>query len=413
MKLGLRNVRALVKALGNPERRFPSIHVAGTNGKGSTSSFIAACFTSAGYRTGLYTSPHLEQFNERIRIDGKQISDADIVRITNLLRPAIERTKATFFEATTAMAFCWFAEEGVDVAVIETGLGGRLDATNVLRPMISVITNVALDHQEYLGNTVKKIAREKGGIIKPRTPVVTASVDRDALHVLREIARRRKAKFRLAGHVVFVEESSRKKSDGPLSFEGEELSLRNIRLGLPGIHQRDNAWLAVAAMDVLMEDPRFRRWFSRLDGKSVARGLERVRTYTGIRGRLQRVGRGGRYILDVAHNPDGVRALVATLRATVRTPLTVVFGVMKDKDYRGMLEELKPVTGRLIAVAPGNARALPARRLSQVAEGMGIGTVLGGTVASGIRKAGKGRVLIAGSHYVVGEACTALHIKKA
>jgi dihydrofolate synthase/folylpolyglutamate synthase len=192
---------------------------------------------------------------------------------------------------------------------------------------------------------------------------------------------------------------------------GGQIKLSIVRLGLPGMHQRNNARLAVAAIDVLLKDPRFRRLFPQLNNAAIARGLAGVRSYTGLRGRLQRAGRGGKYLLDVAHNPDGIRALVATLRSTVHAPLTVVFGVMKDKDYRGMLEELKPVTGRLIAVAPVNARALSARRLKRVAEGMGIDVALGGTVASGIRKAGKGRVLIAGSHYVVGEACTALGVR--
>jgi len=363
---------------------------------------------SAGYRTGLYTSPHLQRFNERILVDGRQIPDAEIVRITRMLRPAIQKTKATFFEATTAIAFCWFAEQGVDVAVIETGLGGRLDATNVVRPMISVITNVALDHQEYLGTTLRAIAREKGGIIKPRTPVVTASEDPDVFRVLRAIARRRKAALHQAGRIVRLDQKS---APGRVTMTGGQVKVGNVRLGLPGMHQRNNARLAVAALDVLLKHPRFRRLFPRMKNAAIARGLAGVRSYTGLRGRLQRAGRGGKYLLDVAHNPDGIRALVTTLRSTLRAPLTVVFGVMKDKDYRGMLAELKPITGRLIAVAPLNARALPARKLKRVAEGMGIEVVLGGTVASGIRKAGKGRVLIAGSHYVVGEACTALGVR--
>ncbi len=274
--------------------------------------------------------------------------------------------------------------------------------------MISVITSVALDHQEYLGNTVRKIAREKGGIIKPRTPVVTASVDSDVLRILKGIARRRRTRLHQARRVVRMHENS---VTGRVSIMGERLSVRNVRLGLAGIHQRSNARLAVAAIDILLGDPGFRRRYPRLNRTAVARGLARVRSYTGLRGRLQRVGPGGRYLLDVAHNPDGVRALGATLRQTVRAPLTVVFGVMKDKDYRGMLEELKPLTGRLIAVAPRNARALPALQLKRAAERMGFETVLGPTVASGIRKAGKGRVLIAGSHYVVGEACAALGVR--
>jgi dihydrofolate synthase/folylpolyglutamate synthase len=409
MKLGLRNVRTLVRAAGNPDHGFPSIHVAGTNGKGSTSSFLAACFTSAGYRTGLYTSPHLEKFNERIRIDGRMIPDADIVRLTEMLRPAVERTRATFFEATTVIAFRWFAEKGVDIAVIETGLGGRLDATNILYPMISVITNVAMDHQEYLGDTMSKIAREKGGVIKERTPVVTASEDADVLRILRGIARKRRARFYLARQAVRMDPDS---AHGRVALRGTRLSLRRVRPGLSGLHQLSNARLAVAAIDVLMRDARFSMLYPRVNAPAVARGLARVRAYTGLRGRLQRAGPGGKYLLDVAHNPDGIRALVATLRHTLRTPLTVVFGVMKDKDYRGMLGELKPIAERLIAVAPSNPRALSAGRLRRAAERVGHRAVRGGTVAAGIRRAGAGRILIAGSHYVVGEAFGALRNRR-
>ena len=194
-------------------------------------------------------------------------------------------------------------------------------------------------------------------------------------------------------------------------MKGRRLTVRNIHPGLPGIHQLSNARLAVAAIDLLLANPRFCRLFPEITTRAVARGLERVRFYAGLRGRLQRVGPGGRYLLDVAHNPEGIRTLVATLRQDMRTPLTVVFGVMKDKDYGAMLEELKPITGELVAVAPGIDRALPAQHLEKAARRRGIKTTLGGTVAAGIRKAGRRRVLVCGSHYVVGEAYAALSAK--
>ena len=407
MKFGLRNIRALMKYAGHPEQRFPSIHVAGTNGKGSTASYLASIATEAGYKTGLYTSPHLLRFTERIRIDGKELSDERLVYYVKALRPAIEASRATFFEAATAVAFLCFADERVELAVIETGMGGRFDATNIVVPLVSVITNVALDHTEHLGNTLRKIAREKGGIIKERVPVVTGAADPGVLDVLEQIARRKDTRLYRTDDVARGEPVP-----GVQGRRGVRLTTGFMRQevvipGLPGEHQVTNARLAIAAYDLVIRMTAGR--FRGITRTAVVRGLERVRQNTGIHGRLERVRWKGRFILDVAHNPDGTRTLMKSLPRGKGRPEVAVFGVMKDKDYTGMLESLSGGVSSIVVVAPKTGRALPVRALFRAAEKTGVKILRGGSVERGLsvarRIAGRsGTVLVTGSHYVVGEA---------
>jgi dihydrofolate synthase/folylpolyglutamate synthase len=406
MKFGLRNIQKLLVSVGNPERRLPAIHVAGTNGKGSTAAFLASAFMEAGYRTGLYTSPHLVRFTERIRINGKQIPERRLAAYVAALRPAIEKTGATFFEATTCAAFQYFADEKVDIAIIEVGLGGRLDATNTLAPLASVITTIGFDHMEYLGPTIPSIAREKGGIIKGRTPVILGPVDQAAERVIGKIARER--------HAPLVRAKDRLALDcgreGRVSFRGEHLKTGLVRVGLDGAHQTFNAALAVAVLDVLLDRASFAVRYRRLSGARVARGLEHVRANTGLEGRMSVAGSGKRVILDVAHNRDGMRTAIASLLGGGIGNLTAVFGVMKDKDYLPMLRELEWVADTVITVRPRTARAASAAVLCKAARRMGLRAVEGGTVAKGLRRAlkGKQRILVIGSHYVVGEALQVL-----
>jgi dihydrofolate synthase/folylpolyglutamate synthase len=407
MKFGLRNIRALLQAAGNPHTRFPSVHIAGTNGKGSTSSFIASIAMEAGFRTGLYTSPHLVDFTERIRINGIPIPTDRLVEYTREIRSTIERVHATFFEATTCIAFTYFADEMADFAVIETGLGGRLDATNVLLPLCSVITNIDLEHTEYLGTTLTAIAREKGGIIKPRTPVVTGTGDPQVLRIFRRIAQRRHASLRKASAVMGMTEVRGRGAS--VSFRGSGVVLSRVKPGLRGEHQRRNARLAVAAVALLRQRIPFLA--KRFTARAIRRGLERVMQNTGLRGRLDRSIPG--VMLDVAHNPAGIRTLVKAIRAGSWRPSLVVFGVMKDKDHRPMLEELGRLGCPLVSVAPAIARALPAAKIVREARNLGIMARLGGTVAHGVSLARRlgARVLVTGSHYVVGEALSALEKK--
>ncbi len=388
MKFGLLNIKTLLKSVGNPERQFPSIHIAGTNGKGSTASFLASIFMEAGYKTALYTSPHLIRFTERIRINGKEISEKKLVEYTEPLIPVIEKTNATFFEATTCIAFQYFADQKVDIAIVEAGLGGRLDSTNVLRPLVSVITNVSFDHTEYLGNTLTKIAREKGGIVKRNIPCVTSSTDKNVLATLKTITNRKSSRLIVAGKTML---------------------LQGVKPGLAGAHQLTNAACAVATIETLLKNKMNAQTFPGLTRKAVRNGLERVRKNTGLHGRLEVFGRKKRYILDVAHNPSGLETLMNSVPSQFKKNLIVVFGVMKDKDYVSMSKILAANAKSVITVQPKTKRAMPSAQLSMFMRSTGILAVSGGGVESGIllasRLAGEsGKVLITGSHYVVGEA---------
>jgi dihydrofolate synthase/folylpolyglutamate synthase len=418
MKLGLRNVRALLAGIGNPEQRFPTIHIAGTNGKGSTASFLASIFMEAGYRTALYTSPHLVRFTERIRINGKEISERRLVEYAGALRPAIDRLHATFFEATTCIAFQYFADEGAEIGIIETGLGGRLDATNVLRPLVSLITNISIEHREYLGNTVRQIAAEKGGIIKPGVPAVSGSAQPDALRVLAGIARRRKARLFLSEDLVSSKAGHAEAGADILSFESRHVATGPFRLGLTGSHQHLNARLVVAAIDVLHRQGVLKRVFPRVTSRAVRAGLERVVRNTGLRGRLERAGRGGKVIFDVAHNPEGMRATIAALQEKYGGSFVAVFGVLQDKEAEPMLLELGRVASLVIAVTPDTPRARAAASVASMGKALGLPVRRASSVASGMRLAMKppwatGRVLVTGSHYVVGEAMEWLKRKRA
>ena len=409
MKFGLRNILSLLADTGHPERAFHSIHVAGTNGKGSTSSLIASAYAEAGLRTGLYTSPHLLSFTERIRINGEEIPEARLVEYVRLLRDAIELRQATFFEATTCVAFLYFADEAVDVAVIEAGLGGRLDATNVLRPLVSVITNIGLEHTEYLGNTIAKIAREKGGIIKMGIPVVTASADPVALSVLRTIASRKSAPFFEARTLVRLLPAARGKG---YALSAGKLRIPPVIPVLTGRHQEMNARLALAALLLAGRRSGRTQAVPPPSPRNIARGFSRVTRNTGIRGRFQYVGRGKRVLIDVAHNPDGIKVLTAMIREMRRKPAVAVLGVMKDKEYGAMLRELGQVCPIIVAVAPRLDRALSARKLFETGKAMGLRMAFGGTVARGLARAraiaGEGTILLTGSHYVAGEGLKAL-----
>jgi dihydrofolate synthase/folylpolyglutamate synthase len=411
MKFGLRNIRILLAACGHPENRFPSIHVAGTNGKGSTSAFLASVFQEAGYTTGLYTSPHLVRFTERIRIDGKEIPERRVVSLLETMRPVIEKTGATFFEATTCIAFKYFAEEGVDIGIIEVGLGGRLDATNVVVPLASVITNVGFDHMEYLGPSIRSIAAEKGGIIKQRVPVVIGTLQPPADETIARIARRRQAPLTRAASRIELDCGTR----GRISFSGNNIRTGLVRIGLEGNHQMFNAGLAVALLDVLVERKNFADRFGAVTSRAVARGLARVVRNTGLQGRLSVVGRDRRVLLDVAHNQDGMHTAVSSMLSAGIRNLTAVFGVMKDKAYLPMLKQLGWIADAIITVQPVTPRAATSATLCKAARRMGIAAIDGGSVSQGLRRAlrRKGRILVIGSHYVVGESLQFLKKKKA
>ncbi len=402
-------MRVLARFAGNPEMRFPSIHVAGTNGKGSTCAFLASIFMEAGYRVGLYTSPHLVRFNERIKINGIEIIDDDIVRYVRILKSVVDSTNATFFEATTCVAFMHFAENDVDIAILETGMGGRLDATNIVRPLISVITNVGYDHTKELGDTLPEIAFEKGGIIKRDVPCVTGSRSSPVLDTLGGVARRRSTTLFEADRIARINNVRNLSDDYNVSISSKHFAVKRASLGFSGLHQIANAQLAIAATELVRQ--RCGMKYAWVNSRAVASGLSRVRKNTGLHGRLETIRHSRQYVLDVAHNADGMARLVSCLRGK-KTSGIAVFGVMADKDYRSMLRLLSTCVRRLVAVAPATARALPAGTVAREAAMFGMRVSRASSVREGIKiaegDARTGQILITGSHYVVGEALTYL-----
>jgi dihydrofolate synthase/folylpolyglutamate synthase len=326
MDFKLERVALALRRLGSPEESFAALHVAGTNGKGSTAAMIEAALSRAGHRVGLYTSPHLVRFTERIRIGSEEISEEEVVDLTGEIQRA-GSIGLTFFEFVTVMAFLHFARRGVDAAVIEVGLGGRLDATNVVDPRVSVITTVGLDHTEYLGTSLSSIAAEKGGIIKPGRPVVMGPMRPAAARVLRRLARRADAPLVAAGIDYSISDEEEP------TFRGLGWTFEALRLGLRGAHQRENAATALAALALIRD-------VLAVSEASIRDGLASVRWP----GRLEVVAGDPMTILDGAHNFDGVRVLRRELESLVGgRKLHVLFAVMKEKDWRPMVREIAPL----------------------------------------------------------------------
>jgi dihydrofolate synthase/folylpolyglutamate synthase len=340
IKFGLSTTRALLKAVGNPHEVMPSIHIGGTNGKGSVATLVAAVLREAGWRVGLYTSPDLVSFRERIQVDGVPISEDAVAMWTGRLLSPILQRKATFFEATTALAFADFAARGVEIAVVEVGLGGRLDSTNVVRPLVSGITKIERDHMKYLGDTLESIACEKAGIAKPGVPFVIGERNPKLVEVLRREARR--AVARTGGRV---------EGPGPGAAGGGNRRSADIRvlpadylwcgpLTLAGPHQRRNAAVAQGILTALPEP-------YRPTSEQIETGFGSAR----IAGRLDRR---GRWLFDVAHNPDGIRALVAALKIMrPARPLHALVSILGDKDWPEMLVQLDQAIDKgVLTIAP-------------------------------------------------------------
>lgn len=410
MKLGLRGIGALLRSLGNPHKSFVTIHIAGTNGKGSTAAMIAAVLTAAGYKTGLYTSPHVLDFTERIRINGKTIQPKQVIRLMRKLRPLVQRHRTTFFETVTAMAFQHFAHEKVDVAVVETGLGGRLDATNIVRPVVSVITNIGLEHTDILGRTIRQIAFEKAGIIKRNVPCVTGVRLGPALSVVKRVARKRTAPLLFS---KFRKVKLRRESLYGSVIDGSQgkISYKNLKVSLPGRHQIENAALALRVIKLLHRSGRFNVPMS-----AVRQGLARVQSLSGLHARLAVIQRSPLILADVAHNPDAIAKLTESLKNLKINRVVLLFGVSNDKDYAEMIRLLKPRVDRAIVVAAKTTRACPVWELQREFVRMGIPCEAETGVPRGIQRAqevvrGRQPILITGSHFVVGEALAFLRKK--
>lgn len=404
IKLGLEPVTELLKEFGNPHYRLPCVHVAGTNGKGSVCALVASVLQGAGLRVGLYSSPHLVRFEERITINGVPMSVTELATYATQMMPIIERIGCTFFEGTTAMAFRHFTDNEVDVAVIETGMGGRLDATNVVTPLVTAITSIGLDHTKHLGETLEQIASEKAGIMKGGTPAVVGRVAPRLRAVFQQRAEQ------VAAPVLFVDDFCRglfhdltfDHTIASFLLHGRELS--RLRIGLVGRHQIENARVALAVIEQLKE--RFG-----IDERIIQEGFADVAPNTGIRGRFESLRETPRTLIDVAHNPDGAAVLADTLSMLNGRQRNVRFvvGAVQEKDIAGVMKALQPLAAHLHAVRANSHRSLPANEIAHYAEAAGIPTTIAGTVAEGIRLAEAERqhhelVVVCGSFYVVGEA---------
>ncbi len=407
IKLGLDNIRQLLERLGEPHMDLRSIHIAGTNGKGSTAAMAASMLQSAGERVGLFTSPHLLSFTERIRVSGKEVTEAEVVELAQKVRDAAQGLNPTFFEVVTAMAFVHFREQKAGWAVVETGLGGRLDSTNVISPEVSVITPISMDHMEFLGTTLEEVAAEKAGIIKNGVPVVSAPQAPEVLAVLISTAARHDAELSLLGEDFTFQLKNATTSGVSLTYTDDELRLPDIEVPLAGEYQAANAAVAVRAFSLAMKD---------LKKEAVARAARQGAKRLKWPGRLELVAHDPPVYVDGAHNPAASSALAGELLMRPVAPpekTVLVIGVMKDKDVKGLVRPLLALAGEIICTAPAYGRATSAGELAAVVASLGHE----GRAVTGVKRAldearatGK-TVLVTGSFYTAGEALEALGVR--
>ena len=399
--LGLDIITQMLAGLGNPQNGFACIHIAGTNGKGSIASALANILYQAGYKTGLYTSPHLLRFNERIRINNAEITDDAVVEAYRAVKAAHQgEREATFFEYSTAMALYTFGRAGVDWAVIETGMGGRLDATNVITPEIAVISNISMEHREYLGRTISAVAAEKAGIIKPGIPVVTGARQNSAIARIREQAAAKSAPFYRLGEHFRVR---RRPESGSFTYYGIEHTWPGLQTRLTGNHQVDNAALVLAACELLQKS-------HGLDFHAVQRGLKTHQWP----GRLEMIETTPPILIDGAHNLMAARHLGTFLKEQMPDrKITLVIGILDDKPYASMLRSILPHCHQAIFTRPEIDRSLPAETLEKAARPYIATRDVIADVAEAVshacrHTAPQDLICIAGSLYVVGEAKQAL-----
>ena len=408
IKLGLEPTRKLLATVGSPQEHLNILHVAGTNGKGSVCAMLASVLAETGLKVGLYSSPHLVDFRERMRINGVTISEDRLALYAKEMMPEIERIGCTFFEGTTAMGLRYFAEENVDIVVLETGMGGRFDATNVVTPLLSIITSIGLDHTKHLGDTYEAIAKEKGGIIKNSVPVLVGRVRPRLRQVFVERAKE------VSTEVTFVEDVSRAlhrqtsldRTTGSFIVRDEEIE--SLDIDLPGKHQIENARVALTALQLLPEtyQPKI---------EAIRQGFSSIRTNTGIRGRFDHVMTSPDLLFDVAHNKDGAKVLAETLGSVVEEGQKVrfVYGSVRDKHVKDILSLIAPFASTLYAVSADSSRSLPVDEVAHWSTLAGINTIESESVAHGLKVAidestENEVIVLFGSFFVVGEAIDAL-----
>ncbi len=360
-KEDLDNTIKLCKFLNDPHTKFKSIHVAGTNGKGSVSHMLAAIFQTAGYKTGLYTSPHLKDFRERIKVNGEMVSEEFVTAFTEKIAPLITEIEPSFFEITVAMAFDYFEREKVDIAIVETGLGGRLDSTNVIMPVLSIITNIGMDHMDLLGDSLEKIAVEKAGIIKENIPVIVGEVLPATQSIFEKKAKENEALLTIASQKQHAVDWKWEKHELIAEVSEEHSTDHKIyHLDLPGIYQLKNLLTVLESCHQL----KLRGW--ELDDGNVHKGLRNVKKLTGLHGRWDIIHEHPAVVLDVAHNEDGIKQLMEQIEVTNHRELHIITGFVKDKKIETILS-LLPKTAHYYFTEANIPRALNADTLAQMA----------------------------------------------
>ena len=403
-KPGLERITSFCRHLGNPQRNFFTVHVAGTNGKGSVSHMIAAVLQQAGYRTGLFTSPHLKDFRERIRVDGEMIPKQKVVNFVDKHHDVMVASELSFFEMTAALAFDYFAQSDVEVAVIETGLGGRLDATNLILPIVSIVTNIGLEHTALLGDTLRKIAREKAGIIKKSIPVILGEANPAYNEVFETVAAENRSKLIYAEQAVACT---------PLGRQGDRQRFRLVRtrdghefeveLDMAGLYQYHNVITATAALDFMHEETPLS-----ISRRAYLEGMRDAAANTSLLGRWQKLADAPLPISDMSHNPHGIAYVARQLRESKYEKLYCVVGFVKDKDLAHILPHL-PREAHYLFTQAQSERSVPAQELAAKASIYGLSGEAIETVPQAVERARElateaDMIFIGGSTYVVGEA---------
>ena len=396
IKNNLDNTLAICAFLGHPEKKYPTIHIAGTNGKGSSSHMLASIFQAAGYKTGLYTSPHLYDFRERIKVNGQMCPETFVTSFTNKVKPIIETIEPSFFEITVGMAFEYFQQEQCDIAIIETGLGGRLDSTNVIQPILSLITNIGWDHMALLGNTLSAIAAEKAGIIKDNTPIVISEVIPETRDIFEQVALSKNAPIYFAED--FLQFKSFTNHWTTAHFEYDQIS---VDCDLPGKYQYKNIRGVLQCVHLL----KAMGW--KLNDAEISRGLQQIKSSTGLMGRWECIQESPKMFLDVAHNEHGMHALLDQLATLSFKQLHIITGMVKDKDVDTVLG-LLPKDALFYFSNAHIPRAMPASEVAEKAKNIGIQGTIHENVNDAIAAANKNAhpddlIIVMGSIFLVAE----------
>ncbi|MFI3293032.1 MAG: folylpolyglutamate synthase/dihydrofolate synthase family protein [Rikenellaceae bacterium] len=403
-KPGLERITSFCEILGSPHLKYKVIHIAGTNGKGSTSHMLASVAQHSGYRTALFTSPHLRDFRERMRVDGEMISEEEVVEFVAQHRDVMERLQLSFFEMTAAMAFDFFARKGVDVAVIETGLGGRLDATNIVEPILSIITNIGIDHTKFLGTTLASIATEKGGIVKANVPIVLGERGEEYTDVISDIACAKGSKLIFAEDSWSVEDQKIYSVAQSITLQKiDECTKVDLRLDLSGSYQAKNLVTAHTAIDWLAQNSLFN-----ISEESVSEGLSSVISTTKLLGRWQTLCSSPRIICDTGHNAHGLKYVMEQLRITPRARLIMVLGFANDKRLDEILPLFNIEDAHFIFTRPKVDRAFDCEKIAEVARRLGYDCETVANVSDAVKRAKDiatcdDLIFVGGSNFVVAE----------